>query len=119
LIALRMMALTPHLEAGDHLRSKQMGAMLLVASALLTIALSFIKARFAMWGLALNFVQPVIARWGRGRIIPGRTLRAPARVVLYVSDPEAAGWRYERSRCDSTMVAQIYFSLGMRVTTAS
>jgi TMEM175 potassium channel family protein len=47
LIALRMMALMPHLEAGDHLRSKQMGAMLLVASALLTIVLSFINPRIA------------------------------------------------------------------------
>jgi uncharacterized membrane protein len=70
LVSMRMMALTPHLEPGDHLRAKQMGAMLLVVSALLTIALSFIDLRNAMWGLALNFVQPLIARWGRGRIIP-------------------------------------------------
>jgi hypothetical protein len=44
--------------------------MILVASALLTIALSFIDLRIALWGLALNFVQPVIARWARGRVIP-------------------------------------------------
>jgi hypothetical protein len=37
---------------------------------LLTIALSFVDLRIAMWGLALNFVQPVIARWGQGRIVP-------------------------------------------------
>jgi len=70
LISMRMMALTPDLERGAHLRAKQMGAMLLVFSALLTIALSFIDLRIAMWGLALNFVQPVIARWGRHKIIP-------------------------------------------------
>ena len=69
LVSMRMMALTPHLEPGDHLRAKQMGAMLLVVSALLTIALSFVDLRIAMWALALNFVQPVLARWGRGRII--------------------------------------------------
>jgi len=65
LVSMRMMALTPHLEPGDHLRAKQMGAILLVGSALLTIVLSFVDLRIAMWGLALNFVQPVIARWGR------------------------------------------------------
>jgi len=69
LVSMRMMALTPHLEPGDHLRAKQMGAILLVGSALLTIVLSFVDLRIAMWGLARNFVQPVIARWGRGRII--------------------------------------------------
>jgi uncharacterized membrane protein len=70
LASMRMMALTPNLEPGDHLRAKQMGAMLLVISALLTIALSFVDSRIAMWALALNFVQPAIARWGRSRIIP-------------------------------------------------
>jgi len=70
LVSMRMMKLTPDLEHGAHLRAKQMGAMLLVFSALLTIALSFVDLRIALWGLALNFVQPVIARWARGRIIP-------------------------------------------------
>jgi TMEM175 potassium channel family protein len=70
LLSMRMMKLTPDLELGAHLRAKQMGAMLLVLSALLTIVVAFIDPRIAMWGLALNFVQPVIARWGRGRIIP-------------------------------------------------
>ena len=70
LVSTRMMALTPNLEPGDHLRAKQAGAMVLVVSTLLTIALSFIDPRMAMWGLALNFAQPVIARWARGRVIP-------------------------------------------------
>jgi uncharacterized membrane protein len=70
LVSMRMMALTPRLEPGDHLRAKQMGALLLMASALLTIALSFVSLRIALWGLALNFVQPVIARWGRRQVIP-------------------------------------------------
>lgn len=70
LVSMRMVKLTPHLEHDAHLRAKQMGAMFLVASALLTIALSFVDLRIALWGLALNFVQPVIARWGRSKIIP-------------------------------------------------
>jgi uncharacterized membrane protein len=70
LASMRMMKLTPDLEHNAHLRAKQMGAMLLLVSTLVTIALSFIDPRIALWGLALNFVQPVIARWAPGRIIP-------------------------------------------------
>ncbi len=70
LVSMRMMALTPHLETGDHLRTKQIGAMLLAASALLAIVLSFVSLRLALWGLALNFVQPVIARFGHRQVIP-------------------------------------------------
>jgi uncharacterized membrane protein len=70
LVNMHMMKLTPDLEQNAHLRARQLGGMLLAVSALLTIVLSFIDPRIAMWGLALNFVQPVIARWGRGRIIP-------------------------------------------------
>src|ERR1700755_2701528 len=57
LASTRMVALTPHLERGEHFRANQLGAMVLVASALLTIALSFVDPRIALWGLALNFVQ--------------------------------------------------------------
>lgn len=70
LISMRMVRLTPDLEHGAHLRTKQMGALLLVVSTLLTLALSFLDPRIAMWGLALNFVQPMIARWRRSKIIP-------------------------------------------------
>ncbi len=70
LTSIRMVALTPHLERGEHFQANRMGAMVLVVSALLTIALSFVDPRNALWGLALNFVQPVIARLGRSKIIP-------------------------------------------------
>ena len=70
LLNMRMTKLTPELEHSTHLKARQLGGMLLAASALLTIALSFIDPRNALWGLALNFVQPVVARWGPGRIIP-------------------------------------------------
>jgi hypothetical protein len=66
---MRMVRLTPDPEQGVHLRAKQMGAFLLATSALLTIVLSFVDPRIALWALALNFAQPVIARW-RGKIIP-------------------------------------------------
>src|ERR1700759_1295118 len=49
LVNMRMMKLTPDLEQGDHLRAKQMGAMLLVVSSVLTIALSFVSPRNALW----------------------------------------------------------------------
>ena len=70
LASMRMVALTPHLERDEHFRANRMGAMVLVVSALLTIALSFFDPRNALWGLALNFVHPVIARLGRGKVIP-------------------------------------------------
>jgi uncharacterized membrane protein len=70
LVNMHMMRLTPDLELSAHLRSRQMGGMLLAVSALLTIALTFVDLHIALWGLALNFVQPVIARWARGRVIP-------------------------------------------------
>ena len=71
IVSMRMVKLTPDLEQGAHLRAKQRGAMLLMFSTLLAIALSFVDARVALWALALNFVQPVIARWGRGKVFPG------------------------------------------------
>jgi hypothetical protein len=42
LISIRMLALTPDLERGDH-----------------------VNPRIALWELALNFAQPVIERWRR------------------------------------------------------
>jgi hypothetical protein len=38
--------------------------MLLIASSLLAIALSFVNSRVALWALALNFAGPIIRRWG-------------------------------------------------------
>jgi uncharacterized membrane protein len=66
LISMRMIALTPNLQRGAGLRLRQMSAILLAASSLLTIALSFANPRLALWGLALNFVPPLMARlWRR------------------------------------------------------
>jgi uncharacterized membrane protein len=70
LVGMRLVAITPHLEQGDHLRHRQLSAMLLVASSLLAIALSFVNSNVALWALALNFAQPVIARWRRPPVLP-------------------------------------------------
>jgi TMEM175 potassium channel family protein len=62
-VGLRLVYITPHLEAGDHLRDRQMSAILLIVSSLLAIALSFENSRLALWGLALNFAWPLVRRW--------------------------------------------------------
>jgi len=54
---------TPHLEQGDHLRHRQLSAILLIVSSLLAIALSFVNSRLALWALALNFAGPLLRKW--------------------------------------------------------
>jgi uncharacterized membrane protein len=62
---LRLVAITPDLEQGDHLGHRQFSAQVLIASSLLAIALSFVHPRGALWALALNFVAPMIRKWSR------------------------------------------------------
>jgi uncharacterized membrane protein len=64
-VGLRLVYITPHLEAGYHLRHRQMSAILLIVSSLLAIALSFVNSRLALWGLALNFAGPLLRRWSQ------------------------------------------------------
>ena len=54
LVGVRLVAITPHLEQGDHLRHRQLSAMLLVASSLLAIALGFVNSNVALWALAAS-----------------------------------------------------------------
>jgi uncharacterized membrane protein len=63
LVGLRLMYITPHLEQGDHLRHRQLSAMLLIVSSLMAIALSFVDSRLALWALALNFAGPLLRKW--------------------------------------------------------
>jgi len=65
LVGQRLFLLTPHLEQGDHLRHRQLSAMLLMGTSLLAIALSFVNSRLALWSFALNFALPLIRRWSR------------------------------------------------------
>jgi uncharacterized membrane protein len=62
-VGLRLVFITPQLEHGDHLRHRQLSAVLLMASSLLAIALSFVHSRVALWALALNFALPLMRRW--------------------------------------------------------
>ena len=63
IIGLRLTAITPGLEPGDHLRHRQTSALLLIASSVLTIAVSFVSPRLALYGLTLNFAAPLIRKW--------------------------------------------------------
>jgi len=64
-VGLRLVAITPHLEQGDHVRHRQLSAMLLIGTSLLAIALSFVNSRLALWSLVLNFALPLIRKWSR------------------------------------------------------
>ena len=64
-VGLRLVYITPHLEQGDHLRHRQLSAILLIVSSLLAIALSFVNSRVALWALGLNFAGPILRRWSR------------------------------------------------------
>jgi uncharacterized membrane protein len=64
-VGLRLVFITPELEQGDHLRHRQLSAMLLIASSLLAIGLSFVHPRIALWALAVNLAAPVLRRWSR------------------------------------------------------
>jgi len=66
LIGMRLNAITPHLEQGHHLRHRQLSALLLSATSLLAIAMSFVNPRVALWALALNFALPLLRKWRRG-----------------------------------------------------
>jgi uncharacterized membrane protein len=64
-VGLRLVYITPHLKAGDHLRDRQMSAIMLIVSSLLAIALSFVNSRVALWALAVNFAWPLLRRWSQ------------------------------------------------------
>ncbi len=64
-VSLRLVSITPHLEAGDHLRHRQLSTMLLMVSSLLAIALSFVHSRVALWALVLNSAEPLLRKWSR------------------------------------------------------
>jgi uncharacterized membrane protein len=62
LVSMRMVALTPEPERGDHLRRATSGVLLGVSS-LFALALSLVDPKIALWAFALNFAQPVVERW--------------------------------------------------------
>jgi uncharacterized membrane protein len=64
-VGMRLFAVTPDLEQGDHLRHRQLSSMLLMISSLLAIGLSFINPRVALAALTLNLFAPLIMKWSR------------------------------------------------------
>ena len=64
-VSLRLIFITPQLEPGDHLSHRRMSAVVLIASSLLAIVLSFVSSEMALWALALNFATPVVRKWIR------------------------------------------------------
>jgi hypothetical protein len=60
-----LVLITPHLEEGDHLRHRQMSALLLIVSSRLAIGLGFLNSKVALWPLAMNFAGPLLRRWSR------------------------------------------------------
>ncbi len=68
LIGLVSFALIHHTPGMDHdagLRERQISQLMLIVSALLAIAWSFVDPRQALWALALNVLSPFLARWRR------------------------------------------------------
>jgi uncharacterized membrane protein len=64
-VSFRLMALTPEIEHGDHLRERSASLVLLIVSSLVAIGLSFVSPRQALWAFVLNLAAPWLARHGR------------------------------------------------------
>ena len=64
-VGFRMIAVTPEIEHGDHLRDRAAALILLIVSSLLAIGWSFVSPRQALWAFALNLAAPWLARRGR------------------------------------------------------
>jgi uncharacterized membrane protein len=64
-VGMRLFAITPGLEDGEHLRRRQLSSMLLIFSSLLAIGLSFINSRMALLALTVNFAAPLLLKWSR------------------------------------------------------
>jgi uncharacterized membrane protein len=71
LVGMRLFFITPHMEQGDHLRHRQLSAMLLVVSSLLALAMSFVNSRVALWCLTLNFAAPLLKKWSHRAAVSG------------------------------------------------
>jgi hypothetical protein len=69
-VGLRLVFIAPHLEQGDHLRHRQMSAIMRMGSSLPAIAPSFVDPRLALWALVLNFAGPLLRRrWHRAVVL--------------------------------------------------
>jgi uncharacterized membrane protein len=62
LFAWRLLTLTPELESETHRRQRAFGLAVLLISALLCIALSFVSPKYSLWALVLNGLAPWLSR---------------------------------------------------------
>jgi len=69
LVGLRLTQITPHPEPGDHLRERQISALVLVGVSLVAIAVSFVSPQHALWSFMLAFAGPLLRRWSRQRLV--------------------------------------------------
>lgn len=60
--AYRMLTLLPAVERADHLRDRQVSIIVMIVSALLAVAWSFVSPHQALWALALNLASRPISR---------------------------------------------------------
>ncbi len=71
-VGFRLVAITPHLEQGEHLRPP---AVVSAAAdrdlGCWRSSLSFVYPRRALWALTLNFVAPMIRRWTQRAAVVG------------------------------------------------
>ncbi|CAL77330.1 conserved hypothetical protein; putative membrane protein [Bradyrhizobium sp. ORS 278] len=70
LISWRMVAMTPHLEPGDHLRDRQVSTMMLIVASALAILVSFVNPTRSLWAFALTLLAPFIRSWEKQRMSP-------------------------------------------------
>ncbi|CCE08727.1 conserved membrane hypothetical protein [Bradyrhizobium sp. STM 3843] len=63
LVGSRLVRITPHLEQGDHLRERQLSALLLMLASVVAILVSFIAPHLALWSFLLAFGGPLLRRW--------------------------------------------------------
>ncbi len=63
-VGLRLVVITPHLEQGDHIRLRQLSAVLLIACSLLAIALSFVHPARRAMGVCPEFCRTAAAEMG-------------------------------------------------------
>lgn len=61
-VGYRMFRLMPDLEHGDHVRLRRWSTLLLAASSLLAVAVSFVSPNLAPWAFAINLAGPVMRR---------------------------------------------------------
>ena len=59
LVSFRLLSLTPEIELRDHVIERRIGLGVLWGSACLTILISFVSPRHALWAMALNFLAPL------------------------------------------------------------